>query len=170
MATDAYALGKTFDVAVVAAVQDLDAGNVTGNRVNLRHAGICSFVLFADASSDGADLNCTVREHDAATSGTSQDLAVVTDWFKKDETTLDGDETWTRTSQTAAAAISAVAGSAEVENLWVIEVRSEQLSDGFDWISLNIADVTTAAKYGGVLAILTDLKIQRAPERLAATQ
>lgn len=170
MATDAYALGRTFDIACVAAVQDLDAGNVTGNRINLRHAGVCTFVVFADASSDGADLNVDLQEHNAASGGTSQDLDIITSWFKKDETTLDGDETWTKTTQSAASEISAVAGSAEVENLWVIEVRSEQLSDGFDWVSLNIADVTTAAKYGGVLAILSDLHIQRAPENMPATQ
>lgn len=170
MATDAYALGKTFDIACVAAVQDLDAGNVTGNRVLLRHAGVCSFVVFADASSDGADLNVDLQEHNAASGGTSQDLDIITNWYKKDETTLDGDETWTKTTQSAASEIAAVGGSAEVENLWVIEVRAEQLSDGFDWVSLNIADVTTAAKYGGVLAILSDLHIQRAPENMPATQ
>lgn len=170
MTTDARALGKTFDIACAASVQDLDAGNVTGNRIRLRNASVCTFVIFADASSDGADLNLDLQEHDAASSGNSQDLDIITTWFKKDETTLDGDETWTRVTQSAASEITAVAGSAEVENLWVVEVRADQLSDGFEWVSLDITDVTTAAKYGGVLAILSDLAVQRKPENLPATQ
>jgi hypothetical protein len=170
MATDAYALGRHFDIACALSVVDLNAAANTGNRIYLGNAGVCTFVIFADASSDGADLNIDLQEHDAAADGTSQDLDIITSWFKKDETTMDGDESWTKTTQSAGSEIAALGGSAEVENLWVVEVRPEQLSDGFEWVSINIEDVTTAAKYGGALAILSDLKSQRYPTSLPATQ
>ena len=49
----------------------------------------------------------------------------------------------------------------------MIEVLATQLSDGFDYLSLNIADASQA-KIGGVLAILSGLKEQRKPENLPA--
>lgn len=171
MTTDARALGRTFDIVPVIPIVDLDSGAITGNRVHMKHAGICTFVIMADASSDGADLNIDLQEADAASGGSIQDLNIITTWFKKDEATMDGDETWTATTQTPAASeIAAVAGSAEIENLWVVEVRADQLSDGYEYLSINIADVTTAAKYGGAIAILSDLAVQRDPVNLAAPQ
>jgi hypothetical protein len=54
---------------------------------------------------------------------------------------------------------------AAVQQIYVFEVLATQLSDGFKYLSLNIADATQA-KIGGVLAILSGLKSQRKPENL----
>jgi hypothetical protein len=166
MTTDARALGKTFDISNALSIVDLNTGANTGLFVNMKNAEVCTFVFFAAAGTAGADIVLDLQESDKLTGGTTQDLDIVTDWFKKEETTLDGDETWTRVSQAAASEVTVTDTGAAVEQIYVIEVLASQLSDGFKYLSLNVADASQA-KIGGVLAILSDLKVQRKPENLA---
>ncbi len=50
----------------------------------------------------------------------------------------------------------------------VIEVRSEQLSDGFEWVSLNVPDLgTNGTKYVAILNVVHDLMVMRKPTNLA---
>ncbi len=174
MATAAHALGRLIDLTSAVSVVDGSAGNVTGNRIRLNNADGVMFVAFFDAGSAGDDLAFDLQEHDASTGGTSQDLDVITVSYIKTETTLDGDETWTKITQTVASEVvdpGATGTTAEEENIWVVEVLDDQLSDGFDWVSLNLTDFGSAStKFGGVLGILFDLAEQRAPENLAAPQ
>ena len=173
MTTKERALGRFFDIAPVVSVADLSAGASTGNRVHMKNFTICTFVLYADAGTDGDDVDVDLQEHNAASGGTSQDLNIITEYFKKEETTLDNDEVWTRVTQTTASSefTAPIAASAEKENLYVIEVRADQLSDGFEWLSLNIPDLGSAGtKFGGVLAILSGPFVMRKPENLAAPQ
>jgi hypothetical protein len=166
MTTDARALGKTFDITNALSIVDTNAAANTGIRINMKNAEVCTFVFFGDAGTAGADLVFTLQEHDAVTSGTSQDLDIITDWFSKEETTLDGDETWTRVTQTAGD-VTVTNTGAEVEQIYVFEVLASQLTDGYEYISLSLAD-STQAKIGGILAIMSSLKVQRKPENLAA--
>ena len=174
MATAAHALGRLFDITSVISVVDGSNGDVTANRVRLNNAdGIC-FVAFFDAGTAGDDLAFDLQEHNASSGGTSQDLDIITVSYLKTETTLDGDETWSKITQSAASEVvdpGAAGTTAEQENIWVVEVGADQLSDGFDWVSLNLTDFGSAStKFGGVLGILYDLADQRAPENLAAPQ
>jgi len=108
------------------------------------------------------------RLFDIGCGGTSQDLDIVTDYYHKSETALDNDESWTKVTQTAASEISEVgeAGtSGETQNLLVIEVGADQLSDGYTHLSLNVDD-PGASKLGAVLYIKHGLKEQRDPEVL----
>lgn len=170
MTTKEHALGRLFDVSAVIALIDLDGGNRTGNRVHMKECAGVAFLIIADAGSANDDLDFDLKEHNAASGGTSQDLDIVTDFFVKTETTLDGDETWSRKTQSAASEVTDVGGagtSAEEENLVIVEVRSDQLSDGFEWLSIDIDDLGSAgAKVGGVYAILWGLKVETKPESL----
>lgn len=172
MTTKERALGRYFDIAPVLSVGDFSAGARTGNRVHMKNFTICTFVLYADAGTDGDDVDIDLQEHNAASGGTSQDLDIITQYFKKEETTLDNDEVWTRVTQSAGSEFTApIAGSAETENLYVVEVRADQLSDGFEWLSVNTPDFGSAGtKFGGVLAILSGPFVMRKPENLAAPQ
>ena len=166
MTTDAYALGKAFDISNALSIVDLNTADNTGLMVNMKNAAVCTFVFFGDAGTAGADLVFDLQESNALSGGTTRDLEIITDWFKKEETTLDGDETWTRVTQSAASEVTVTNTGADVEQIYVFEVRAEQLSDGYEYLSLNIAD-STQAKIGGVLAILSGLKVQRKPENLS---
>ena len=171
MTTKERALGRLFDISSALSVVNLCAGANTGNRINMKNYRGVTFVVHTDAGTAGDDLAVDLQEHTAATGGTSRDLDIITDHFYKTETTLDGDETWTRGTQTAASEIADVGGagtSAEEENLLVIEVLANQLSDDYRWVSLNIPDLGSAGtKFGSVIAILWGLSTEEAPENLA---
>jgi len=151
------ALGRCFDIgSVVVPVADLAAGAQTGHRVHLKNAGGVAFVVF-------------MGEANAATGGTLQNLAAITTWYDKNETTLDGDETWNKTTQAAAATVSLTGATyAAVQMIVVIEVLASQLSDGFEWVTLDMPDPGAGGtRAGGFLAILFDLEVQRTPPNLA---
>jgi hypothetical protein len=74
-------------------------------------------------------------------------------------------------SQAAAATIADPGGagtSAEHQQILVIPVLGTSLSDGYSYVSLDVADVGTNAQLGGVLYLLHDLTAGRAPANLAA--
>ena len=165
------ALGKDFDIgSVVASIADLAAGANTGHRVHLKNCAGVAFVLVKGVASAGTDtLVLDVQEHTAATSGTSRDLDVVTTWYVKSEATLDGDETWTKVTQSAASEVSLTGATyAATQAIVVVEVEATQLSDDCEWVSIDIADPGSGGTIPGcVLAIPYGLTVQRAPENLA---
>lgn len=161
-------LGKAFDIGSAFTPVDFNTSDAaTGHRVHLRNYDSIAFVLYKGAGTAGADPVVTVQEHNAATAGTSQNLAVITEFYSKTETTLDGDEVWVRTTQAAAATANMGLTTAEEEGIHVIEFESGSLSAGFEWISCNIAATVANAQLVSGLYILSGLKIQREPTLLA---
>lgn len=160
-------LGRLFDISTAFVPTDAVAGAITGKRVSLRNAGGCTIVVqTTGASTDITDVD--LQQHTASSGGTTADLDVITYYYYKSETTLDGDETWTRATQTAASEITNV-GAASEELLLVIEVDARQLSDGYDYISLDIPDLgTNGTRHCSGLYILRDLAVQRTPANLVA--
>lgn len=160
-------LGRAFDIGSAFTPVDFNTSDAaTGHRVHMRNYDHIAFVLFKGAGTAGADPVITLQEHNALTGGTSQSLATITECFYKAETTLDGDETWTRLTQAAAATVS-VDTWAEVELIAVIEASSQSLSAGFEWISCNIAATVANAQLVSGFYIMHGLKIQRRPDLLA---
>lgn len=160
-------LGRLFDISIGAVPTDAVAGAITGKRVSLRHAAGCTIVVVTTgASTDITDVD--LQQHTASTGGTTADLDVITYYYYKSEATLDGDEQWTKATQTAASEITNV-GAASEELLLVIEVDARQLSDGYDYISLDIPDLgTNGTRHCAILYLLRDLYAQRVPTALAA--
>lgn len=161
-------LGKTFDIGSAFTPVDFNTSDAaTGHRIHMRNYESVAMVLYKGAGTAGADPVVTVQEHNAASAGTSQNLAVITEFYKKEETTLDGDEVWVITTQAAAATANMGLTSAEQEGIYVIEVEASQLSAGFQWVSFNIAATVANAQLVSGLYILTGLKIMREPTLLA---
>lgn len=171
MASYAGPLGKEIDVCHAIAPVNLETGANTGARLHLKNYSGVLIVIYAGAGTANDDLQCDVQEANAATGGTIQDLDVVTAYWHKQETTLDGDEAWSKTTQAVASEIAdagAAGTSAEQENLVAFAIYADQLSDGFEWISVNIPDLGAAgAKVGCAFYIPFGLKTQRTPENLA---
>lgn len=163
-----YALGRLFDIGTAFVPTELVGANgVTGAYVSLKHAGGVTFVFVGNgASTDIVDFDFQQATDSSGSGGT--DLDVITEWYKKSETTLDNDETWTRVTQTAASEITN-AGSASEQLLAVVEIEASQLSDGFCYVSVNVPDPgANATMYGAGLWILRDLKAPRKPANMPA--
>lgn len=161
-------LGSVFDIGSAFSPVDFNTADAaTGHRVHLRNYESIAFVLFKGAGTAGADPVVTVQEHTAATAGTTQSLAVITEFYSKTETTLDGDEVWARTTQAAAATANMGLTTAEEEGIYVLQFEAPQLSAGYEWISCNIAATAANAQLVSGFYILTGLKIQREPTLLA---
>ena len=131
------ALGRVFNVVPTADAVE----------VNLRDVGAVTFVCV------GADTY-TVQESTDASGTSAQDLDVVDHYYTC--TSAAGAAAWVRATQTADAAVTIGSGVA------VIEVDSNSLSDGFDFIEC------TSSAAGLVVAITHDLSVQRAPQNLPA--
>lgn len=166
------ALGNVLDISVgINPVADLAAGANTGKRIHMRNYDTLGVLLFKNAASAGSDdVVITLQEHNANTGGTSQNLAAITEWHRKSVASpLLGTETWTSTTQAAAATLTLAGASfATHQQLVYFDVESGALSAGFEWLSVNIADPGTGGTIlGGVIYIPTGLKIQRDPSALA---
>jgi len=168
MAQDA--LGRLFDLSTGWSPVDAQTAQ-TGKRVSLRNAGGCTVVVIKAAGTAADDHSYDLQQHTASTGGTSADLDIVSYYYLKDEVTLDGDETWSKLTQTAASEITEAGGagtSAEHEQILVIEVDARQLTDGYDYISLNSGGEGSNAQLSTCLYILRDLAVQRTPANLVA--
>lgn len=160
-------LGNVFDIGSAFTPVDFNTSDAaTGHRVHMRNYESIACVLFKGAGTAGADPVITVQEHTAATAGTSATLAVIDEYYYKAETTLDGDETWTRATQ-AAAGTASVDTWAEVELLAVVEIEAASLSAGYEWVSFNIAATVANAQLVSGLYIMSGLKIARRADLLA---
>lgn len=166
MTTGARGLGRVFNASVGCVPTDAVAGAITGNRIHMKDCDTVAFlVVTTGASTDVLDLD--LQEHNAATGGTSQDLDIITKAYYQDEATLDGDETWTEWSQAAGSEITDI-GTASQQQFVIVEVGSEQLSDGYEWVSLNVPDLgTNGTKHVAIVNLAVDLNVQRKPTNLA---
>lgn len=150
-------LGESYDLSTGLPPGDLSTAANTGKRVSMQEVTSMDIVVIKGAGTAADDPVLTLKQHTAASAGITTDLAVITEYMLKTEATLDGDETWTKVTQSAAATITDPGGagtSAESQQIVVIHVRADQLTAGNAYVSLDIADVGTNAQLGSVLYIL----------------
>jgi len=145
----------------------------TGKRVSLQRSASALVVLFKAVGTAADDPVLTLKQHTASSSGTTANLASIDHYYYKAAVSgaLAGTETWTRVAQTASQTITDPGGlgtSAESSMIVAIPVLGTALSDGYKYISLDVADVGGNAQLGCVLYILGDLAVQRTPANLAA--
>jgi hypothetical protein len=161
------ALGRLFDIGLAWAPVDTQSGAITGKRIFIGDCGGITFLVNKAAGTANDDPVFTVKQYTAYTGGTTADLAVVTYWYAKQETTLDNDEAWTKTTQAAGATVTGNGTSAESQMLIVIEVDAAQLTDGYAWVGLDLADTGSAgAQLASAVYIKHDLASSRAPALL----
>jgi hypothetical protein len=157
-------LGRIFDIGTAVAPVDIAGGAQTGMRLHLRNYETVAVVFFKEAGAAAEPTTLTLQEHNASSSGTSQNLAVIDEYYLKSEATLDNDEAWSRVTQTAAATV--VPAASDTQQILVFEVEAASLSAGFEWISVSTGDTATAGQLGGILYLMHGLKIQRRPDLL----
>lgn len=152
-----YGLGNDYDLALGAAPVDLSTAGATGLRISMVNVKSVDVVVVKGAGTAADDPTITLRHHTAATSGTSADLATITEYYVKSEATLDNDEVWTKVTQSAAATIVDPGGagtSAEHQQIVVFSVNASDLPETSNYISVNIGDVGTNAQLGTILYVI----------------
>lgn len=165
------ALGRLFDVVAGIVPVDSQTAAMTGKRIRMKGCGAVTVIVFKGAGTANDDPVLTFKQHDAASSGTTANLAVVTRYHYKQATTLAGSETWTLATQAASQTVTLNSTSAESQGIYVFNVEAESLSDGYSWFSVDIADTGSAgAQLISMLYLPHDLMIQRAPANLANPQ
>lgn len=159
-------LGRLYDIGCALAPVNLATAGATGKRISMHDCDGVDIVLFYGAGTDGDDPVPSLQQHTAYTGGTTADLTEVETIYRKSETLLDNDESWVKTTQTAAAIMTAVADEAQKENIYVIHVPSSALSDGYTHISVNQADLSNNAQLAAFLYIKVGLTNPRTPANL----
>lgn len=163
----------TYDIVNLIPPVDLQVAQ-TGDRVLIENYVWVTIVVHKAAGTAGDDPTFDVQQATAASGGTIKDLDKVDHYYLKAELTLDGDEAWTKTTQTAASEIvdpGAALTSAEEEQILVIEIDPATLdiANNFKYISLNVADTGAAAQLGSAL-LYGRLAYPAPPVSMPATQ
>lgn len=166
MTTVPGALGKSIDIGLGAIPQNFNGSGITGKNISLQDCEGVLVVVVKSANGTTDDFAIDLQEVDGS-AGTPRDLDIITDYWVKSETALDNDESWVKTTQTAASEITAIAGTAEKEMIVAFAVNARDLSDGYTHIAVNVPDLgNTDTEYGTVLYIKYGLKEQRTPANL----
>lgn len=143
-------LGSDYDIGWGFAPVNLATAGGTGMRQFMGGLDELGVLYVGAAGIVGEPPILTLRQHTASTGGTSADLAVITEFWRKSEATLDNDETWTYVSQAAGATVT---GIAQVEQMLYFAVKPEQMTAG-PYVSVNVTDLTTGPMLGTVLYIM----------------
>lgn len=168
-------LGKDFDVLHGIAPVLLATGANTGARVHMRNYSGLAIVAYFGVGTAAEPVTINVKQHTAATGGTSSDFDVagvatttpITEYYVKSEATLDGDEQWAKVTHDASNTITNADWDDALQGLVVVQVNASDLADGYEWVSADIPDTgSTAGHPGCLLYIGYGLKHQRAPESL----
>lgn len=143
-------LGSDFDVAWGIAPVNLATGANTGMRQYLGGLKEVGVLYLGGAGAAAEPPVLTLRQHTASTGGSSANWAVVTEFWRKSEATLDNDEGWSYQTQAASATVT---GQAQVEQMIYFSVRPTQLTAG-PYMSVDIADAGTGPMLGTVIYLL----------------
>jgi len=142
-------------MAMLSLGRTLNPQYLMDNRyVRLRGADAVGFLCYLTGAA--GDTYTVTEAKDAAGTG-AQVLATVTDYWTN---TGNGSDAWTRHTQAAASTVTTAA--AATQNCCYFEVNAAELSSTYDYIKV----ASTGA--GIVIALQTDLVVQRAPANLPA--
>lgn len=127
---------------------DMNTAAITGARISMASSRKIAIVInMGDSVAAVADF--TLKQHNAASAGTSKDLSIMNSYFVK----AGAATSFTKVSPTVAAANYVLSSTFAAEpGIVVFEVNAEDLdvNGGFTHVSLDIAD-STAAKLCSVL-------------------
>ena len=163
-------LGRVYDVGFCCPPVDANTSGVTGKRTSIKNCRMiyaCAMVAIAGGGSDSEVY--TLNQANAASGGTSSSFAVITEYYLKTgaSTTMANTEAWTRTTQAAGSTVTLAL--AAKEHILAIPVYADALSDGYSYISLDLADPGTGGtRFCSIFYIHNDLEVQRKPANLAA--
>ena len=163
-------LGNLIDISIGAVPTEvIGAPGFTGKRVHLKNYTGVTVVLIASAGSTDI-MDVDFQQHTVVSGGSAADLDVIDHYYLKDETTLDGDETWTKVTQTKASEVTDI-GTASAQQIAVFEISADSLADGYEWFSVDMPDPgSNGTKYVACIYILHGLRNPRTPANIPNPQ
>src|SRR5258707_15267407 len=120
------------------------------NRYNMRDADMIGVLMVGSTGTTNLALN----ECNAATGGTEQGLAVITQYWTQASATAPA--AWTRVTQAAASTVPGINGG-----VTYFEVSGVSMSDGFKYLDATHANAT-------MVFVPNGLDVRRAPESLVS--
>ena len=145
------------NLKIVAGPVDLNTAAVTGARVSMKGCKRIAFVV-AMGDSTSAVASFSLKQHNAASSGTTKALSVANPYFVKAAAAT----VFTKvTPGSATDAYDLSTTFADEPGMVVFEVLAEDLdvTNDFAWVSVDIAD-STAAKLGSVVAVCHEVGLK----------
>lgn len=155
-------LGSDYDIGTGIAPVNLATGANTGLRVFMGGLDELGVLFIGGAGAAAEPPIMTLKQHTAASAGSSSNLAVITEFWKKSEATLDNDEGWTHVTQ---AASQTVTGTAQVQQMIYFVVRPEQMTTG-PYISVDVPSVGAGAQLGTLIYIMGGMGVRDVGENM----
>lgn len=162
-----YKLGHTFDIGPAIVPVDLSGGAATGKRVQARNARNVNIVVYKGLEAGTDDPVLTLNQWQAVSGGAAAALNVDHYWSKA-AVSLVGTTTWSKVAMASGRTVTLTSQAAN-QGIYLIEINTQDLTDGYDYISVDTADAGSTAQLGGILYILADLNVRRDPANLTAT-
>lgn len=150
-------LGRLFDVEIGIAPVDLSGGATTGKRCSLRDATGISILLIKGLEAGTDDPVLTFQQHKVSTGGTPANLAIIDHYYQKSAVTYLGSEQWVKKTQAASQTVT-LTSEAPNQGLYLFEIGANDLSDGYGYVSVNIADAGSTAQLGTLIYVPHDIK------------
>ena len=125
--------------------QDVNGG-ASSDRFKMNHHGHVS-ILVGIGASGAAPTKILVNECDAAAAGNSN--AIGFDYFE--ETTAGGDTL----SEKKSASAAGITPTANDNAFYVIEIDASALTDGFEWLEVEITNASGNSVLASVFAVLS---------------
>jgi hypothetical protein len=136
MSVENKKLAEDYGIKAAFEPVDLNAAAITGARIGLAQ-GYKVAVIVGFGDSVGATVQITLRQHTAASAGTSADLSVANVYYKK----VGAATSFTKVEPSVAAAQYDLSADLAAEpGLVVLEIDGPQLSEGFTHFSIDLAD------------------------------
>lgn len=163
-----FKLGYTFDAGFVGSSADLSAAALTGKRTNVRNFNNPNFAVLLGAAASGTEnVVFTLNQWQASSGGAAQPYVADHAWVKS-AAALANTEAWVNVANAATDGTLTLAGATYAQKgvLAVIELHVPNLLPGYDYVSLDIADVGSVARTGAVLMVAADLSERFGPANL----
>lgn len=147
---DEQAVKPAFDPA------DLNTAAITGNRISLAKGDRVAVILTLGDSLTGGVVSVTLRQHTAASAGTSKDLSVQLPYFKK----IGAATKFTKVEPTVAAANYVLSADYDTEPgqvVFEVEAQDLDVNNGFTHFSIDLADAGVA-RNASAIYVLSEIK------------
>lgn len=139
---------------------NLNTAAITGARISAGKGERITVIIALGASASAATVQATLRQHTAASGGSSKDLSVANNYYLKK-----GSETkFTKVTPSVAAALIDVGADIDTgKAVLIIEVLPEQLdvNNGYAYFSVDLAD-GAVDKIASTMYVVTDADLKPA--------